>query len=153
MIKTIIVTLCLIATLLSAKEHKELSYNISASLLQDIVGDSIILGTEQKVVYVFIYPLCPHSRKFVSMVSKSPLILSKYQYRFLLYSIPRLKSTDVVSAVYSSQNPIKMLLNIMIEEKISYAKGNAMTAAKVHRISTVAQALNVYKRPYIFILK
>ena len=156
MIKTIILTLCLIATVLSAnepKEHKHLPYDVSASLLQSIDSDAIILGSGEKVLYVFIDPLCPHSRKFISMVYKNPMMLSKYQYRFLLYSIPRLKSTDVVSAVYMSEHSIEMLLKIMIDEKILYDKGNEMTRAKVHRIRAVAQELNVYKRPYIFIVK
>lgn len=156
MIKTIMITLCLIVTLLSANEpneHKQLPYDVSASLLQSIDSDTIILGSGEKVLYVFIDPLCPHSRKFVSMVSKNPKMLSKYQYRFLLYSIPRLKSTDVVSAVYMSKKTIETLLNVMIDKKILYDKGNDMTRAKVERISAVAQEINVYKRPYIFIVR
>jgi len=153
MIKTIFLTLFLITTVLAAKEHRNLPYDVSASLLQSIDNDAIILGTGNKVVYVFIDPLCPHSRKFVSMVSKTPRMLSKYQYRFLLYSIPRLKSTDVVSAIYSAENSIEILLRIMIDKKVSSSYGNEKTRAMVDRISKVAETLNVYKRPYIFIIK
>ena len=153
MIKTIFLTLFLITAVLSAKEHRNLPYDVSASLLQSIDNDAIILGTGNKVVYVFIDPLCPHSRKFVSMVSKTPRMLSKYQYRFLLYSIPRLKSTDVVSAIYSAENSIEILLRIMIDKKVSSSYGNEKTRAMVDRISKVAETLNVYKRPYIFIIK
>ena len=146
----------MISTVLYAnepKEHKHLPYKVSASLLQSIDSDAILLGSGEKVLYVFIDPLCPHSRKFISMVYKNPIMLSKYQYHFFLYSIPRLKSTDVVSAIYLSNNPIETLLKVMIDEKILYEKGNALTKAKVNRIRTVAQEIDVYKRPYIFIVK
>ena len=135
------------------KEHKHLSYDVSVSLLSSIHNDAIILGSGEKLLYVFIDPLCPHSRKFISMISKNPKMLSKYQYHLFLYSIPRLKSTDVVSAVYMSSKPIETLLETMIEEKVSYDKGNEMTKARVNRIAKVAQEIDVYKRPYIFIIK
>jgi len=41
------------------KEHKHLSYDVSASLLQRIHNDAIILGSGEKMLYVFIDPLCP----------------------------------------------------------------------------------------------
>ena len=135
------------------KEHKHLSYDVSVSLLSSIHNDAIILGSGEKLLYVFIDPLCPHSRKFITMITKNPTMLSKYQYHLFLYSIPRLKSTDVVSAVYMSSKPIETLLETMIEEKVSYDKGNEMTKARVNRIAKVAQEIDVYKRPYIFIVK
>ncbi len=156
MIKAIVLTFCLISTMLPAneqKEHKHLPYDITASLLQNIHDDAIILGNGKKLLYVFIDPLCPHSRKFIKMVSKNPKMLSKYQYSILLYSIPRMKSTEVISAVYISPKPIETLLKIMVEDKVSYDKGNVMTKAKVNRIETVAKEIDVYKRPYIFIIK
>jgi hypothetical protein len=135
------------------KEHKHLSYDVSVSLLSSIHNDAIVLGSGKKLLYVFIDPLCPHSRKFITMITKNPTMLSKYQYHLFLYSIPRLKSTDVVSAVYMSSKPVETLLEIMIEEKVSYDKGNDMTKARVNRIAKVAQEIDVYKRPYIFIIK
>ncbi|WP_424558234.1 hypothetical protein [Sulfurovum sp.] len=156
MIRIIILSICLMATVLFAneqKEHKHLSYNVSVSLLNSIHNDAIVLGSGQKLLYVFIDPLCKHSRKFITMVNKNTKMLSKYKYHLFLYSIPRLKSTDVVSAVYMSSNPIETLLEIMVEEKVYTEKGNKTTKAKVNRITTVAQEIDVYKRPYIYIMK
>jgi len=134
-------------------EHKNLPYDVSASLLQSIDNDALILGNGKKLLYVFIDPLCEYSRKFIKMVSKNPKMLSKYQYHLFLYSIPRMKSTEVVSAVYMSADPIETLFQIMIEHKVRYSKVNEMTKARVDRIATVAQEIDVYKRPYIFIMK
>lgn len=134
------------------KETKHFSYDQSLSILQTIHDDAIILGSGKKQIYVFVDPLCPHSRKFITMVSKKPKMLSKYRYHILLYSIPRLKSEDVVSAVYLSPNPMDTLLQIMVEDKVHHEKSNEKTQAKVSRIETVAKEMHVNKRPYIFIV-
>ena len=153
MIKVIILTLCLIGTVLYAKEQKRLSYEVSVSLLQSIDSDAIILGTGKKIIYVFIDPLCPHSRKFIKLVSEKPLMLSKYRYHLILYTIPRLKSTDVISAIYMSEEPRKTLLEVMLEEKIVSIISNEVTKEKLNRIRRVGKEIDVYKRPYIFIVK
>jgi len=156
MIKAIILSLSLIVTVSFANEqneHQHLSYEASVSLLQTIHNDAIVLGNGGKTVYVFIDPLCPHSRKFITMVSKNPTMLSKYQYHLFLYSIPRMKSTDVVSEIYRSEDPIGTLLEVMVEEKVHDAKKDEITKSKVDRIATVAKEMNVNKRPYIFIIK
>lgn len=156
MIKAIILSISLMCTMLFAnepEEHKHLSYEASVSLLKSIHKDALVLGNGEKTVYVFIDPLCPHSRKFIKMVSKNPKMLSKYKYRLFLYSIPRMKSTDVVSAIYLSENPIKTLLKAMVDEDVHYEKGNEIIKARVNRIAVVAQDMDVHKRPYIFIIK
>ncbi len=155
MIKVIILSLCLIGSVLFAneqKEHKQLPYDQSLSLFQSIDDDAIILGSGEKIIYVFIDPLCPYSRKFITMVSKNPIMTSKYQYHIFLYSIPRLKSTDVVSAVYMSPHPLETLLEIMVEDKLHSDKGSDKTSSMVDRIGNVAEQMDVYKRPYIFII-
>ena len=79
-------------------------------------------------------------------------MLEKYQYHFFLYSVPRLKSTDVVSAIYRSKNPIETLLNVMVEDKVQQEKSDPMTKARVDRIEKVGKEMNILKRPYIFIV-
>ena len=156
MMKTIILSICLIASVLFAEDaskYKQLTYDESVSLLKSIQSDAIVFGNGGKQVYVFIDPLCPHSRKFIRMISINPKMLSKYQYQLFLYSIPRLQSTEVVSAIYMSQTPLETLLEIMVEEGFDFSEGNEMTKDKVNRIAKVAQKMNVHKRPYIFIIK
>lgn len=154
--RILIITIFLMANVLFAgeqKAHKHLSYDASVTLLQSIQDDAIILGEGEKLVYVFVDPLCPHSRKFITMVSKNATMLSKYRYCIFLYSIPRLKSTDVVSAVYMSTKPTETLHDIMIEDKVSRTKGDDKTLARIARIEAVAKEMDVYKRPYLIIKK
>ena len=155
MMKKLILILFLITSILSAgeeQEHNIPSYDLSLSLLQNIQDDAIVYGEGKKIIYAFIDPLCPYSRKFITLVAKNPKMISKYQYHLFLYSVPRLKSTDVVSAIYTSKSPIKTLLKIMIEEEVQNDEGNETTKAKVSRIEKVGKALNIMKRPYIFIV-
>lgn len=154
MVKVIVLTVFLISPMLFAKEHKEpkhLSYDTSLSLLKSIHKDAIVMGSGEKLVYVFLDPLCEHSRKFMSLVTKNPKMLTKYQYSIFFYAIPKLKSTDVISAIYMSKDPKETLLQIMVEGSKQSTKSNQNIKAKVERITKIAKDLNVRKRPYIFI--
>ncbi len=111
------------------------------------------LAVEKSICMCLSILFVQHSRKFIRMVSKNAKMLSKYQYHLFLYSLARLKSTDVVSAVQLSPNPLETLLEIMVEDKVVYAKGNKMVKARAQRIDAVGKEINVYKRPYIFIVK
>lgn len=154
MLKIIILNFCLITTLLSStKEIKPLSYDASRQLLEGMKDDAIVLGTGEKNLYVFIDPLCPYSRKFVRMVSTSTKMLSKYQYHFFLYAVPRLNSREVIAAIYLSKNPIETQLDIMVNNKIFHNKNTNKIKDKISRINAAAQKLAITKRPYIFIVK
>jgi len=154
MMKEIILTLCLLSGSIFAKtEHNILPYDTSFALFQSIEDDAIILGSGEKQIFVFIDPLCPFSCKFIKMVSKRKKMLSKYQYHLFLYPIPRLKSDDVIASIYQSSQPLKKLLATMIDKKIEKTSLDSFTQRKMLRIATVAQKMDVYKRPYIFIVK
>ncbi len=156
MMKAILLNIFLIGSVLCAGEqkvHTHLPYDISETLLKSIQNDAIVLGNGKIPIFVFVDPLCPHSRKFVTMVSKNPMMLSKYRYYIYLYSIPRLKSTDVVSAIYMSPYPREMLLQVMVEHKVNATHGDEETRARVARITSVAEKIDVYKRPYLFMTK
>jgi len=155
MIKAIVLSFGVMFSFLFSNEqqaHSHLSYDVSLSLLQTIHNDAILYGYGKKVVYVFVDPLCPHSRKFFTMISENPKMISKYQYRIFLYSIPRMNSADVVSAIYLSKNPVETLLQIMVKDKIHHEKGSNVSKVKVDRIENVAKEMNVHKRPFIFIV-
>lgn len=152
--KIILFTLIIVSTLLSAneqREHKYLPYDQSLAIFKTIHDDAIVFGKGKKLVYVFVDPLCPHSRKFIKMITKNPKMTSKYTYHIFLYTIPRLKSKDVISAIYMSKTPVESLLEVMLEEKVHHEKGDKKIETKVKRIETAAIEMDVHKRPYIFV--
>jgi protein-disulfide isomerase len=154
MMKKTLLTLFIMSTLVWSGmqgERKHLSNQEILSIFQSIKEDAIPYGSGKKDIYVFVDPLCPHSQKFLQMIAKKPKMTSKYKYYIFLYAIPRLKSDDVISAIYTSPTPIDTLLEIMVEKKVYKESGNSLSQAKVKRVERTAKTINVYKRPYIFI--
>lgn len=152
----IIIFIYLISVSLNASELKSLHhlpYKSAESLLQSIQGDAIYYGNGEKRVYVFLDPLCKYSRKFISTVAKNSKMLSKYRYYIYLYGIPRLHSSNAISAIYMSQNRIKTLLDIMIKKHTYSAIADTLTHNRVNRIALVAEKVGVNKRPFLMIEK
>ena len=132
--------------------HVHLPYAKTMELLQSIKVEAIVLGTGKTEVYVFVDPLCPHSRKFMTMVSGNGAMLTKYKYYIFLYTIPRLKSEAVVEAIYASKDPVSTMLDIMVEKQEPVLGARSAQADKtVSDIASVALEMDVYKRPYIIV--
>lgn len=148
--------LSLAISLLNANEpmpQSALSYKDSIASLKSIERDGIFYGSGEQMVYVFLDPICPYSRKFISLVSKSETMLSKYRYCIYLYSIPRLHSTQTVAAVYDSKTPLDTLLKIMLDDAKLSTIMNEDIHKKIDKIEEVATKLNVKKRPFIVVEK
>lgn len=143
----------LLGSYVLADDVQTLPYETSIRSVQSIQQDAIMYGTGNKDVYVFIDPWCRYSRKFISMVSSNPVMLSKYRYHLYLYGIPRLHSENAIAAVYRAEQPLKTLLNIMIDDNNITAPLTPTVEAKISAIKAVAQQINVNKRPYLIIEK
>lgn len=151
-----IILLSTIFLLLNAnevKQHPAVTYDESVHALKSIEHDGIVYGSGEHVVYVFLDPLCPYSRKFLSLVSKNESMLSKYRYYIYLYKIDRLHSEGSIAAIYSSKNPIKTLLEIMLNDAKLTTSSNQMINKKMAEIEEVAQQLYVNKRPFLIVEK
>lgn len=152
MYKVFIFTL-LLGSFVLADDLKTLPYETSIKSVQSIQQDAIIYGTGDRDVYVFIDPWCRYSRKFISMVSTNPAMLAKYRYHLYLYGIPRLHSQNAIAAVYRAKKPLKTLLSIMLNDDKTEVALTPLVEAKISAIKTVAQKLNVNKRPFLIIKK
>jgi hypothetical protein len=134
-----------------SKKHVRLPYDETMALLQSIKGEAIVLGKGKTEVYVFVDPLCPHSRKFMTMVSRNEKMLTKYKYYIYLYSIPRLKSEATVAAIYASGKPADVLLRVMVGKEGLKTEMPAAVCKPAADIAAVAKVLDVYKRPYLIV--
>lgn len=154
--KKLLFLFLLLAALVQAAEtggHTRLPYAKTLALLQGIQKEAIVLGTGKTEVHVFVDPLCPHSRKFIGMVSSSDKMRSKYRYFIYLYSIPRLHSEGVVSAIYASGDPRQTLLKVMVDKETIAPISDPALRSPVGDIAAVAHEIDVYKRPYLFMVK
>jgi hypothetical protein len=152
MYKLLILTL-LFGSYVLANDLKEFQYATNITSVQSIQQDAIMYGSGNRDVYVFIDPLCPYSRKFISMITDNPVMLAKYRYHLYLYEIPRLHSQNAIAAVYRTKEPLKTLLNIMIHDDKTTMPLTPQVEAKTSDIKTIAQQLNVNKRPFLIIKK
>ncbi|WP_373072381.1 hypothetical protein [Sulfurimonas sp.] len=131
----------------------KLTYKDSINLVHSIQSYGIEYGEGKQNVYVFVDPLCPYSRKFISMISSKPKMLEKYKYTIYLYEIPRLHSTDTIASIYNAKEPINLLLEVMLKDKKTLIEPTKKTETTVNAITNVAQKLHIKKRPFIIVEK
>ncbi|MDD5717803.1 MAG: hypothetical protein PHW64_08405 [Sulfuricurvum sp.] len=135
------------------QEHPKLPLSQSLPLLQTIEHHALVLGEGSTKVYVFIDPFCPNSRNFIALIDENAKMRSKYTYYFFLYELKRFNSAPMIAKIYSSSNPIDALKRVMILDQNLPEMTNPSVSGKILQISNVAQALDVYKRPYIIMVK
>ncbi len=135
--------------------HKKLPLSQSIPILKTIKAEALHLGTGKRAVYLFVDPLCPHSRDFMDLIASNEKLLLRNNYSIYLYTLKRLHSEKVVTAIYMSDDPIHSLLEVMIHDyKIDLnVKPSEDVSKKVAAIENVAKALDVYKRPYLILTK
>lgn len=143
----------LLGSFVLADDLRTLPYETNIKSVRSIQQDAIIYGSGNRDVYVFIDPWCRYSRKFISMIATNPAMLEKYRYHLYLYGIPRLHSQNAIAAVYRAEKPLKTLLNIMLNDDKTELPLTPRIEAKISAIKTVAQKLNVNKRPFLIIEK
>ena len=137
------------------KMHVKLPLSQSLPLLKTIETEALHLGSGPVKVHVFIDPLCPHSRNFVEMVAESEKMRARYSYNFYLYTLPRLHSEVMVATIFAAENPLQLLLKVMVEreEVETNEHTSAVVYQKIEAIEAVAKQLDVYKRPYMIMVK
>ncbi|MGD9969341.1 MAG: hypothetical protein AB7S65_02690 [Sulfuricurvum sp.] len=150
--------LSLILTVLFAlgdepEEHPKLPLQQSLPYLRSIEHNAIIMGEGAIKVYVFIDPNCPNSRNFISLIDENGKMRSKYTYCFFLYELKRFHSSELIAKIYSSSHPLETLKRVMIHDEIPSNESNPAVLDKISQIAKVAEKLDVYKRPYIIMVK
>ena len=154
----LLLSIVISVTPLSAEEqkvHKKLPLSESLPLLRTIEDQAIRMGNGPVSVHIFVDPLCPHSRNFVEMIVESDKMRSKYSYYFYLYTLKRMHSEAVVAAIYDSSDPLKMMVDVMVKKKRvdTNTSDDAKKAAIIKAIEIVGEKLDVYKRPYMVMVK
>ncbi len=135
------------------KAHKKLPLARSLPLLKTIESAAMHLGSGPTEVYVFVDPNCPHSRNFISLISESKKMQKNYHYLIFLYSLKRMHSEALVQTIYQSNNPLKMTIDVMLNKKAPTLVQTTKSDVKIAKIAHVAQEIDVYKRPYLVLIK
>jgi len=135
--------------------HKKLPLSESLPLLETIKDAAMHLGMGERQVYLFVDPLCPHSQDFMDLISSNEKLLLRNRYNIYLYTLKRLHSEKIVTAIYMSEDPLHSLFDVMIhKQKIKVeVKADEEVLSKIEAIENVAKKLDVYKRPYLILTK
>jgi len=157
--KPLILLLFVFSSALSANEplisKKKVPLSIALPLLKSIDIHSIVVGTGPIDMYAFIDPVCPRSRDFVEMVFDNKKMQSSYTYHFFLYELERFHTKNLIANIYKAKDPLVLMQKIMVKkEKVSDLENIPQNiASKINQISEVAIKLDIYKRPYLFVVK
>ncbi|HFU74583.1 MAG TPA: hypothetical protein ENK65_03420, partial [Helicobacteraceae bacterium] len=95
-------------------EHEKLPLSESLPYLETIESQALRIGNGPVKVYVFVDPLCPHSRNFLSLISQSEKMKSRCAYYLFLYTLPRFKSYKEVASIYGAKKPLNTLIDFMV---------------------------------------
>lgn len=134
---------------------KKAPLSIALPLLESIDQHAIILGTGPIHMYAFIDPVCPRSREFVSMIVESDKMRKRYTYHFFYYELKRFNTKGLIANIYTQEEPLVMMKRVMIDkEEIPSLKSFSLKVQReIDEISAVAEKLDIYKRPYLFVVK
>lgn len=155
--KTLILFVLLLSTTFlcanEVAEHKKLPLSKSLPYLQSIEDQAMHIGSGPIKVYVFLDPLCPNSRNFLSLINESKKMQSRYHYYLFLYTLERFHSEDLVRSIYNSADPLKSALKVMVHKETLSPNQATKSDHKIQSIADVAQKIDVYKRPYLVLVK
>ncbi len=134
---------------------KKAPLSVALPLLQSIDHHAIVIGNGPIHMYAFIDPVCPRSREFVEMVLENKKMQKSYTYHFFYYELTRFHTKELIGTIYTDKNPLDLMIEVMVKkhEIKRIKKLSSKVIAKMNDISKVAQKLDIYKRPYLFVVK
>ncbi len=134
---------------------KKAPLSVALPLLQSIETHAIVIGTGPIHMYAFIDPFCPRSREFVEMILENTKMQESYTYHFFYYELERFHTKELIGTIYSEKDPLSMMKRVMVDkQEVPLLKEfSSEVQKKMDDITKVAQELDIYKRPYIFVIK
>jgi len=136
-------------------EKKKLPIKVALPLLQSIDTYAIIIGNGPTNMYAFIDPVCPRSRDFVEMVLENKKMQRLYTYHFFFYELERFHTKALIAEIYDAKKPLEKMSKVMLDkEKVQGLEVIPESVdKKMIEINKIAKKLDIYKRPYLFIVK
>ena len=134
---------------------KSIEFNNSKVLLDSITDNAIKIGDgERDSVYVFVDPMCPHSKRFIKKIISNKMAQVTTSYYIFLYRLPKFESTKLIQYIYQSKDSYKSLENVMIKGAsvdLDNFSCDENVLANVHKVDYVAEKLKVKKRPFMIV--
>lgn len=136
-------------------KKKKVPLQIALPLLKSIEHYAIVIGTGPTHMYAFIDPVCPRSRDFVEMIFENKKMQKLYTYHLFFYELERFHTKALIADIYNADEPLNEMKMIMIKKEKK--KGLEVIPENINKemneISKIAKELDIYKRPYLFVVK
>ena len=123
-------------------------------LMESIVNEAITIGNGDDKMYVFVDPLCPKSKAFLSLIHSRKDLQEKRTYYIFLYKLKKFDSHKLIQYIYQAPERESMLIDIMVKDKepdyrrTIFKKESLDTLRK---IENVAKQMPMKHRPYLLL--
>ncbi len=122
-------------------------------LLDSISQHAIRIGNgENKDVYVFVDPMCRHSRNYLNRITLNPDLQSQNSYYIFLYGLEKFESQELIGYIYQSKNKKALMEDVMVLEKemdLDEFEVSPETLQVINDIEKVGELLKIQRRPFI----
>ena len=139
-------------SLFAESVHKKLSIEEALPILEPIMQFAMHIGEGSSDIYVFVDPLCPHSRNFIDLIANSEKMQARYSYHIFLLRLEKFDSANSIEQIYSCVDELECLEDVMLSNKSLHVRSvTRQTKKMIGTIQEVAKTLDAYKRPYLLI--
>lgn len=146
--KTLFLTMLLVTSLYASEKQQ--------NLLDSIVEYSIRVGKGTvSREYVFVDPMCPHSKKYIQMILEDKELQQENSYFVFLYRLPKYDSDLLIQYIYQAKEPRIALQEVMVDNKdmdeaLFDLEVTQETLNITNKVAIIAQKLKVDRRPQMF---
>jgi len=144
--KNLLLILLLSITLLTAEELESILDSISQHAIR--IGDGRVSRE-----YVFIDPMCKHSKKYIKVIMEDESLQKENSYYIFLYRLEKFDSDELIQYMYQSENKKLALKEVMVAEKevdLFDLEPSENTLKIIDEIAVVGKTLKVDHRPQMF---
>ncbi len=115
--KAIFVLLILSFNILATEKHT--TSDEPSVFLKEISKYAIKMGNgDEKVVYMFVDPMCKYSKKIIKKVHENKMLQLINTYYIFLYRLEKFESDKLIYYIYQSDDPKSTFLDVMVDEDI-----------------------------------
>ena len=121
------------------------------NLMESISKHAITIGNGPEKCYVFVDPICPRSRDYISLISERKDLHKKKTYHIFLYPLNRFHSDALIQYIYQSKDVKHALEDIMVNKKkvdVDEFTPTTHTLEVIEDITVVAEQMHMKRRPY-----
>lgn len=144
--KTLFLIILLSINVFGSEKVRVLLESISEYAIR--IGDGN-LSTE----YVFIDPMCRHSKKYIKIILQEKSLHEENSYYIFLYRLPKFDSDELIQYIYQSKDSKLALQEVMVDEKeidLFDFEVTEETLKVINKIALIGKKLKVDHRPQMF---